>query len=193
MGVALQTLRHSYAPPRLDAGVHPRLIPRSLGHTQLETTLISRPLPHKGQEEADERLNPLMQGLLPCPPCVTSAPPSRQQTLSAPPPAPRPPPGPQCQPTLPTRILWPPPVSVPALWGTTPRAPCLWQLPLSPGSATYNPAGALPPPGNTAARAALPAPLSRPRDAPPLPPLTATPRVPGDVAGVGHGAQAAGP
>jgi hypothetical protein len=45
--------------------VNPRLIQRSLGHTQLETTLVSLHLTHKGLEEAYERLNALMPGLLP--------------------------------------------------------------------------------------------------------------------------------
>jgi integrase/recombinase XerD len=45
--------------------VNPRLIQRSLGHTQLETTMVSLHLTHKGHEEAYERLNALMHGLLP--------------------------------------------------------------------------------------------------------------------------------
>ena len=65
MGVAIHTLRHSYATHLLEAGVNPRLIQRYLGHTQLETTMIYLHLTHKGQEEAYERLNALMQGLLP--------------------------------------------------------------------------------------------------------------------------------
>jgi integrase/recombinase XerD len=65
MGVALHTLRHSYATHLLEAGVNPRLIQRYLGHTQLETTMIYLHLTHKGQEEAYERLNALMHGLLP--------------------------------------------------------------------------------------------------------------------------------
>ena len=65
LGVAIHTLRHSYATHLLEAGVNPRLIQRSLGHTQLETTMIYLHLTHKGQEEAYERLNTLMQGLLP--------------------------------------------------------------------------------------------------------------------------------
>jgi site-specific recombinase XerD len=65
LGVAIHTLRHSYATHLLEAGVNPRLIQRYLGHTQLETTMIYLHLTHKGQEEAYERLNALMHGLLP--------------------------------------------------------------------------------------------------------------------------------
>jgi site-specific recombinase XerD len=65
MGVAIHTLRHSYATHLLEAGVNPRLIQRSLGHTQLETTMLSLHLTHKGHEDAYERLNALMHGLLP--------------------------------------------------------------------------------------------------------------------------------
>jgi integrase/recombinase XerD len=65
MGGAIHPLRHAYAPHRLEAGGHPRLIQRSLGHTQLETTMVYCHLTHKGQEDAYERLNSLMQGLLP--------------------------------------------------------------------------------------------------------------------------------
>lgn len=64
-GVAPHTLRHSYATHVLEAGVHPRLIQRSLGHTPLETTMLSLHLTHTGQEEAYERRNALMDGLLP--------------------------------------------------------------------------------------------------------------------------------
>ena len=64
-GVAIHTLRHSYATHLLEAGVNPRLIQRYLGHTQLETTMLYLHLTHKGQEDAYERLNALMQGLLP--------------------------------------------------------------------------------------------------------------------------------
>jgi integrase/recombinase XerD len=40
-GVAIHALRHSYATPLLDAGVTLRLLQRSLGHTRLETTMLS--------------------------------------------------------------------------------------------------------------------------------------------------------
>jgi integrase len=65
MGVALHTLRHSSATHLLEAGVNPRLIQRYLGHTQLETPMVYLHLTHKGHEEAYERLNALMHGLLP--------------------------------------------------------------------------------------------------------------------------------
>jgi site-specific recombinase XerD len=65
MGVAIHTLRHAYATHLREAGVNPRLIQRSLGPTQLETTMLYRHLTHKGHEEAYERLTCLMQGLLP--------------------------------------------------------------------------------------------------------------------------------
>jgi integrase/recombinase XerD len=64
-GVAIHPLRPSYATHLLEAGVHPRLIQRSLGHTPLETTMLSLHLTPKGQEDAYERLNALRHGLLP--------------------------------------------------------------------------------------------------------------------------------
>jgi site-specific recombinase XerD len=64
-GVAIHPLRHAYATHLLEAGVNPRLIQRYLGHTQLETTMVSLHLTNKGHEEAYERLNALMHGLLP--------------------------------------------------------------------------------------------------------------------------------
>jgi integrase/recombinase XerD len=64
-GVAIHTLRHSYATHLREAGVNPRLIQRYLGHTQLETTMLYLHLTHKGHEDAYERLNALMHGLLP--------------------------------------------------------------------------------------------------------------------------------
>src|SRR6266571_2120656 len=65
IGVAIHTLRHSYATHLLEAGVNPRLIQRYLGHTQLETTMVYLHLTHKGHEDAYARLNALMHGLLP--------------------------------------------------------------------------------------------------------------------------------
>jgi integrase/recombinase XerD len=65
LGVAIHTLRHSYATHLLEAGVNIRLIQRYLGHTQLETTMVYLHLTHKGHEDAYERINSLMQGLLP--------------------------------------------------------------------------------------------------------------------------------
>ncbi len=64
-GVAIHPLRHAYATPLLEASVTPRLIQRSLGHTPLETTMLSFHLTHTGHEEAYKRLNALMHGLLP--------------------------------------------------------------------------------------------------------------------------------
>jgi hypothetical protein len=78
MGVASHPLRPAYATPLLEAGVHPRLIQRYLGHTPLATTMVSLHLTHQGQEEAYERLNALMHGLLPCLPSAISSPPVRQ-------------------------------------------------------------------------------------------------------------------
>ena len=45
--------------------MHPRLIQRYLGHTQLETTMVYLHLTHTGHEDAYERLIALMHGLLP--------------------------------------------------------------------------------------------------------------------------------
>jgi integrase/recombinase XerD len=64
-GGAIHTLRHSYATPLLEAGVTPRRIQRSLGPTQLDTTMVYLPRTHTGPEDASERLNALMHGLRP--------------------------------------------------------------------------------------------------------------------------------
>jgi integrase/recombinase XerD len=64
-GVAIPTLRHAYATHLLEAGVTPRLIQRSLGPTQLETTMLSFHLTNTGHADAYERLNTLRHGLLP--------------------------------------------------------------------------------------------------------------------------------
>lgn len=64
LGVAIHTLRHSYATHLLEAGVNLRLIQRYLGHTRLETTMVYLHLTQKGHEDAYARINALMQGLL---------------------------------------------------------------------------------------------------------------------------------
>jgi site-specific recombinase XerD len=64
LGVAIHTLRHSYATHLLEAGVNLRLIQQYLGHTRLETTMLSLHLTQKGHEEAYARIPSLMQGLL---------------------------------------------------------------------------------------------------------------------------------
>jgi len=64
-GVALPPRRHASAPPLLAAGVHPRLIPPSLGPPQLATTLLSLPLPHPGPADASTRLHARLHGRLP--------------------------------------------------------------------------------------------------------------------------------
>ena len=62
--LAIHSLRHSYATHLLEAGVNLRLIQLYLGHTRLETTMIYLHLTQKGHEEAYQRINSLMQGLL---------------------------------------------------------------------------------------------------------------------------------
>jgi site-specific recombinase XerD len=64
-GLAIHSLRHSYATPLLEAGVTLRLIQLYLGHTRLETTMVYLHLTQKGHEDAYQRINSLMQGLLP--------------------------------------------------------------------------------------------------------------------------------
>jgi integrase/recombinase XerD len=65
IGVTIHTLRHAYATHLLEAGVNPRLIQRYLGHTPLESTMVSLHLTHKGHEDAYDRIHALMQGLRP--------------------------------------------------------------------------------------------------------------------------------
>jgi integrase len=64
-GVASHPLRHSYATHLLAAGVHPRRIPRYLGHPQLETPMRYLPLTPTGHEEAYARVGALMHGRRP--------------------------------------------------------------------------------------------------------------------------------
>ena len=63
-GLAIHSLRHSYATHLLEDGVNLRLIQQYLGHTRLETTMVYLHLTRKGHEEAYQRINSLMQGLL---------------------------------------------------------------------------------------------------------------------------------
>ena len=62
-GVAVHTLRHCYATHLLEAGVNLRVIQRYLGHAQLETTMLYLHLTQKGQEDACQLINHVMEGL----------------------------------------------------------------------------------------------------------------------------------
>ena len=62
-GMAIHTLRHSYATLLLEAGGNLRLIPRDLGHTRLETTMLYLHLTQKGHEDAYERIHAMRRGL----------------------------------------------------------------------------------------------------------------------------------
>jgi integrase/recombinase XerD len=62
-GLAIHSLRHSYATHLLESGVNLRLIQQYLGHTRLETTMIYLHLTQKGHEDAYQRINSLMRGL----------------------------------------------------------------------------------------------------------------------------------
>jgi integrase/recombinase XerD len=61
-GVAIHTLRHSYATHLLEAGVNLRTIQRYMGHAQLETTMLYLHLTQKGQEDAYQLINQVMEG-----------------------------------------------------------------------------------------------------------------------------------
>jgi integrase/recombinase XerD len=61
--VGIPPLRHCYATPRLEAGVHLRAMQRYMGHARLATPMLSRHLTPKGQEEALQRIHTVMRGL----------------------------------------------------------------------------------------------------------------------------------
>ena len=61
--VSVHTLRHSYATHLLEAGVNLRVIQRYMGHAQLETTMVYLHLTQKGQEDACQLINQVMEGL----------------------------------------------------------------------------------------------------------------------------------
>jgi integrase/recombinase XerD len=57
------TRRHASATHLLEAGGNLRAMQRSMGHAQLETTLLSLHLTQKGQAEAVQRINAVRRGL----------------------------------------------------------------------------------------------------------------------------------
>ena len=61
--VATHTLRHSYATHLLEAGVNLRVIQKIMGHARLETTMLYLHLTQKGQEQAYQTINQIMEGL----------------------------------------------------------------------------------------------------------------------------------
>lgn len=61
--VRIHTLRHSYATHLLEQGVNIRVIQRYLGHASLDTTLVYLHLTQKGQEDAAQLINALMEDL----------------------------------------------------------------------------------------------------------------------------------
>jgi site-specific recombinase XerD len=62
-GVSIHTLRHCYATHLLEAGVNLRVIQRYMGHSRLETTMLYLHLTQKGQENACQLINHVMEGL----------------------------------------------------------------------------------------------------------------------------------
>lgn len=62
-GVSIHTLRHCYATHLLEAGVNLRVIQRYMGHSRLETTMLYLHLTQKGQEDACQLINHVMEGL----------------------------------------------------------------------------------------------------------------------------------
>lgn len=59
---SVHTLRHAYATHLLEEGVNIRVIQRYLGHTNLETTMRYLHLTTRGQENAYQLINSLMNG-----------------------------------------------------------------------------------------------------------------------------------
>ncbi len=60
--VGVPTLRHASATHRRAAGVTLRALQRSRGHAHLETPMRSLHLPHKGHDDASQRLDALRRG-----------------------------------------------------------------------------------------------------------------------------------
>ena len=87
-GVALPPLRPASATPRRAAGLHPRLLQRSLGPPPRAPTLRSCHLTHPGPAEASARRQALLHGLRPGPPAARSSTPGRPSIVRVLPPAP---------------------------------------------------------------------------------------------------------
>jgi site-specific recombinase XerD len=62
-GVSIHTLRHCYATHLLEAGVNLRVIQRYMGHAHLQTTTLYLHLTQKGQQDACQLINHVMEGL----------------------------------------------------------------------------------------------------------------------------------
>jgi len=62
-GVSVHILRHTYATHLLEEGVNIRVIQRSMGHANLETTMVYLHLTRKGQEDAYKLIDSLMGDL----------------------------------------------------------------------------------------------------------------------------------
>jgi integrase/recombinase XerD len=60
--VSVHTLRHCYATHLLEAGVHPEVVQRYMGHSRLETTMLYFHLTQKGTEDAYKIINHTMKG-----------------------------------------------------------------------------------------------------------------------------------
>jgi len=60
--VSVHTLRHCYATHLLEAGVHPTVVQRYMGHSRLETTMVYFHLTQKGAEDAFRIINGTMKG-----------------------------------------------------------------------------------------------------------------------------------